>query len=71
VKLLVARILVAIVCLALAGCMRRGRGANYFVGPHCHATARLIDCDGASPPRCQKVAVSFDKACEQLDVAKR
>lgn len=66
-KTLLAALLAAAVT---TGCGRRPAIAHYRVGPECHPRAELFGCDAASPPRCAKIAMTFDKGCEQI-VAKR
>lgn len=55
--------------LALWGCAHRPRPAvNYLVGPECHVSAELRQCDHAEPPNCKTAAVKFIKGCERLEV---
>lgn len=51
----------------LTACSRRpASGITYFVSPQCHPSATMVGCDKASPPSCKKIALTYDKACEQL-----
>lgn len=64
------RILSSLLALILlSGCARRpaSPGISYFVAKQCNVSARLIDCDQASPPRhCRKIALDYDRYCEQI-----
>jgi hypothetical protein len=51
----------------LCGCARRPIGVNYLVEPECRPRVRLLDCDRASPPHCQKISAVFPKGCEKLE----
>jgi hypothetical protein len=56
-------------CLLLCGCARRAMHVEFLVGAECHPEARLVGCDGESPPRhCKQIKLKFDKNCEKLAV---
>ncbi len=44
----------------------RPGGITYFVGKECHASAQMVGCDQASPPDCKRIALHYDRACEQI-----
>jgi hypothetical protein len=39
---------------------------TYSIGPECHPTAKLLNCDSSNPPQCAREAVKYDRGCEQL-----
>lgn len=58
-----------LVLLVTSGCAARHPshpGITYFVGEQCHLSAYELGCDQTSPPRCRKIALSYDKQCEQI-----
>jgi hypothetical protein len=59
-----------VLCLsvALCGCAHRTAtpGITFLVPTHCHPSARLVNCDRNSPPHCKRIALTYDKNCEQL-----
>ena len=63
------RILFALLFCSL-GCSakRPVKGRMYDVGPECHPHARMTGCNEASPPKCSRIALAFDKGCEQIAV---
>ena len=60
--------LILLYCVLLCGCARRPvrPSVNYFVGGECHPKAKLFGCDLTSPPHCRRIALDYDKACEQI-----
>lgn len=60
-------------CLILSGCAARRPshpGLTYFVGEQCHPSAYELGCDQNSPPNCRKIALKYDKQCEQIVAVK-
>jgi len=56
-------------CVILCGCARRPGapgGLTFMVGVECHPSAKMVGCDQAEPPSCKRIALTCDKACEQL-----
>lgn len=59
--------------MILCGCARRPAapgGLTFVIGKECHPTAVVTGCDQDSPPSCAKIALTYEKGCEQLVAAK-
>lgn len=67
-RLTVTRLLPIALLILCCGCLHRPAGLTYFVGPECKPSARLVNCDRSSPPRCERIRLDYQRGCEKLDL---